>query len=86
MKLPISSTTNRLSTQSVQRIANRGIQPQELRCSTGPCRNGKRLHACFKRVCTYIPGSPGSPDLGIPGSPGHLKCDWVMTHSHWHGC
>ena len=64
-----------------------GIKPQRLYCSTGPCINGRRLHVCIREVIRCIPGSPGSPELGIPPSPPHCSVsDYEITHFHYHPC
>lgn len=63
-----------------------GIEPQRLYCSTGPCVKGQQLHMCVKEVYKCIPGTPGSPDLGIPGTPPYCYRDYETTHLHYHPC
>jgi hypothetical protein len=69
-----------------------GVQPQQrftgrVRCAFGRCINGRRLHVCIRDIIQCIPGSPGSPELGIPpGSPHCFHVDDEITHFHYHSC
>jgi hypothetical protein len=54
------------------------VQPQfrsRVRRQCGPCVNGKRDCFLYGYECTVIEGAPGSPDLGIPPGPGHVRCE-----------
>ena len=54
------------------------VQPQfrsQVRRQCGPCRNRRRTCVVFGYECTVEPGTPGSPELGIPGTPGHVSCE-----------
>ena len=56
-------------------------------CVTGPCRNGRRLHSCYREVIECIQVSPGSPGLGIPPGPPHcFVTGFERTHDHEHPC
>lgn len=54
------------------------IQPQfrsRVRTQCGPCKNKKRECVTWGYECTVVEGAPGSEHLGIPGSPGHVRCE-----------
>ena len=42
-----------------------------IQCATGSCINGRRRTTCMREIIECIPGSPGSPELGIPPGPDH---------------
>jgi hypothetical protein len=54
------------------------VEPQfraAVRRQCGPCRDGKRWCVLWGYECSVIEGSPGSPELDIPPSPGHVRCE-----------
>jgi len=53
------------------------VQPQfrsQVRRRCGRCVGGRRTCFLFGYECTVEPGTPGSDELGIPGTPGHVSC------------
>lgn len=89
MRLPkqytgVNRTMSGMPQQSAGISASLSLQPfrsgflqmfARLHCSTGPCVNGQKIRECFKPTYTYVPGSSGSPELGLP--PG--KGSWVFN-------
>ncbi|MBI5915290.1 MAG: hypothetical protein HY842_07930 [Bacteroidetes bacterium] len=73
MKLPIPHPGNDRGASSTMLSLSSGVQPLQLNCSLGPCQQGKRLHICRKRICTFY-------------QTGHIICNWQITHIHWHPC
>jgi hypothetical protein len=54
------------------------LQPQfrsQVRRQCGRCVNGSRSCVLVGYECTVEEGTPGSPELGIPGTPGHVQCE-----------
>lgn len=54
------------------------VQPQfrsQVRRQCGRCVNRRRDCFLVGYECTVEPGVPGSPELGIPPSPGHVRCE-----------
>ncbi|MBC7936274.1 MAG: hypothetical protein H7Y86_13065 [Rhizobacter sp.] len=43
-----------------------------LKCT--PCRDGEKICVRMSEVCKAVDGSPGSEHLGIPPTPGHVRC------------
>lgn len=53
------------------------VRPQfrsRVRRKCGPCVNGTRLCFLWGYDCSAVEGVPGSDDLGIPASGGHVRC------------
>lgn len=46
-----------------------------VRRQCGRCVGGTRTCFVWGYECTVEEGSPGSPDLGIPPSPGYVRCE-----------
>jgi hypothetical protein len=54
------------------------VQPQfrsRVRRQCGPCVDGTRTCFLWGYECTVVEGSPGSDELGIPGTPGYVRCE-----------
>jgi hypothetical protein len=46
-----------------------------VRHQCGPCVNGTKTCFVFGYECTVVEGTPGSGDLGIPGSGPSVRCE-----------
>lgn len=65
------------------------IQPQfrsGVRRQCGRCVDGTRSCVVWGYECTAVKGAPGSKALGIPPSPGHLRCQLEIFREMEEAC
>ena len=76
--MPQSAGTHYAGLFGIASESSLTIQPQfrsRVRTQCGPCRNRIRECITWGYECTVVPGVPGSDELGIPGTPPHIRCE-----------